>query len=294
VARQISRALGLEHRVVELAPGDYLRHAREIVAATSGVKTAAHWHTDLYVRAAGLGADTPHYVGSNGEFARTFFFDAGTLARAVDRGPARLLEAYLAAKLVRRARRFPASLLAGGPNALACARHAAASVGRFTGRFLDAMDGFYATERVRHFIGNGLALYAQHGAPRSPFLDARFLRAAARLPRADRLGGNFHRRAIAASWEPLLAFPVGAEEVMARRAPPLYSLRRPKVVGYSPLGDVLKSAETRELIVEASGLDELIGRADRIDAADNYPAAVEVLLTLAVAADLGAEAARGT
>jgi asparagine synthase (glutamine-hydrolysing) len=293
VARSISHQLGLEHRVVELSPGDYLRHAREIVAATSGVKTAAHWHTDLYVRASGLGPDTPHYVGSNGEFARTFFFDAGTMARAVDRGPARLLEAYLAAKLVRRARRFPASMLAGGPSALACAQHAAASVRRFTSHALDAMDAFYATERVRHFIGQGLALYALHGAPRSPFLDARFLRAAARLPRGARLGSNFHRRAIAASHEPLLAFPIGAEPVMARRAPPLYSLRRAKVVGYSPLGEVLKSDEARELIVEASGLDDLISRVDRIDAVDRYPATVEVLLTLAVAADLGAAAARG-
>ena len=50
VARRIAGALGLEHRAVELVPTDYLTHAREIVAATSGSKTMAHWHTDLYER----------------------------------------------------------------------------------------------------------------------------------------------------------------------------------------------------------------------------------------------------
>ena len=291
VARQIARSLGLEHRVVELQAADYLRHARAIVETTSGTKTAANWHTDLYARAAGLSPGTVHYVGSNGEFARTFFVDAGVAALVADRAPSRLAEAYLAARFVRRARRFPRALLANGPDALACARHAAALPVRLTERFLDALDCFYATVRARHFIGNGLALYAAHGAPRSPFLDARWIRAVARLPRADRLGSNFHRHAIAAAWPALLCFPVGAEPAMARRAPPLYALRRPRIVGYSPFAAVAADSATRELIIEASSLDGLLDRRARLEAVERYPAAIELLLTLAVAGELGQVAA---
>lgn len=292
VARQITAALGLEHVVVEIRPDDYFTHARSIVARTSGAKTAAHWHTDLYVRASGLGPNTVHYVGSNGEFARTFYLDRGLASLAVGAGPNAIFAAYFAARLGRRARRFPRSLFARGPGLLEFIRDVARSVTLHTHSFADALDCFYATERVRHFIGNGLALYALHSAPRSPFLDARWIRAIARLPRAERLGSNYHRRAIALLWPQLLAFPIGAGGPMERRAPPLYHLRNRRSAGYSPFAGVLADPRTRELVVESNNLEEVLPRADRIAAANDRSPALELLFTLAIAADLGREAAQ--
>src|SRR6266700_2686635 len=94
VASMITRAVGLEHRVIELRPDDYLTHARDIVRATSGTKTAAHWHTDLYVRAAAVSRHDVHYVGSNGEFARSYYFDRGSLAQVLGAGPRALMEVF--------------------------------------------------------------------------------------------------------------------------------------------------------------------------------------------------------
>ncbi len=156
----------------------------------------------------------------------------------------------------------------------------------------DALDCLYATERVRHFIGSGLALYARHGAPRSPFLDARWIGAVARLPRAERLGSNHHRRAIAALWPNLLGFPVGSDGPMERRAPPLYHLRGRKPIGYSPIRELLDDPRTREIVVESNDLDEILPRADRAAAIENRSPAVELLLSLAFAGELGREAAQ--
>jgi hypothetical protein len=289
VASRIARALGLEHRAVELAPSDYLAHALEIVGVTSGSKTMAHWHTDLYVRAAGFPAETVHYVGSNGEFARSFFFDRGAFTLGLARAPIRLFEAFFAAKLARRAMRFPKALFAGGAGPLGCARHAAALVRPLADRFADALDCFYATQRVRHFIGNGLALYARHNVPRSPFLDVRWIRAISALSRSERLGSNYHRRAITALRPDLLDFPVGTGGPMASRAPPFYYLRDGRPVGYSPFGQALATPMLQEMVVESDNLDEILPRTDRIIEMRRQGAGADLLVTLAFAAQLGYE-----
>jgi asparagine synthase (glutamine-hydrolysing) len=287
VARQIATAMGLEHRVIELVPEDYLRHATAIVHRTSGGKTAAHWHTDLYVRAAGLGPGDVHYVGSNGEFARTFYFDRGAIARTLAVGPARMLEPFLLAKFVRRARQLPPALLDVGPSPRALARHAASLVDGVVHGFGDALDAFYTMQRVRHFIGLGLALYSAHGAPRSPFLDARWLRAIARLPRVERLGCNYHRRAIATFDRRLLFFPVGEDGPMEPRAPFFYHLNKAKAVTYSAFDRVLEDPRVVDILAESRSLDDLVPRAVRIDAARAKSPAVEVLLTLHYAGEIG-------
>jgi asparagine synthase (glutamine-hydrolysing) len=290
VARMITRAVGLEHRVVELRPDDYLTHAREIVRVTSGTKTAAHWHTDLYVRAAAISRDDVHYVGSNGEFARSYYLDRGSVAQVLGPGPRALMEVFFAAKVARRARRFPPALLAPGPSLVESARHVTSMVEPFTRSFADGLDCFYATQRVRHFIGNGLALYAQHSRPRSPFLDARWIQAVGGLPRRERLGSNHHRRAIATLWPDLLAFPTGAGGPMARRAPTLYYLSKDRSVGYSPFDRVIRDARVHEIVAESS-LDEILPKDARIAAMRDAGPVGELLLTLAFAAELGTQAA---
>jgi asparagine synthase (glutamine-hydrolysing) len=234
----------------------------------------------LYVRAAGLGPRDVHYVGSNGEFARTFYLDRGAITRALAGGPTALFEPFLLAKLARRARRMPEALVALGPSPLELARHAAGLVKGVAPRFGDALDAFYTMQRVRHFIGLGLALYSSHGDPRSPFLDARWLRAIARLPRSERVGANYHRRAMLRLGPDLMRFPVGEGGPMEPRAPALYYASGKGGVSYSAFDGVLADPRVEEMLAESRGLDELVPRAVRIEAARERSPAAEVLLTL--------------
>lgn len=265
VARAIVKKYALPHRTVELDGEDYLRHAPQIVRATSGTKSAAHWHTFLYPRAAALPEGSVHLVGANGEFARSYYLDKGILSRLADVWPTDLARPYFTLKYesrhnplrslglaqfpVRGASPVPA---AGG----GIARRAAELSGG--GRFLDRLDRFYATNRVRHFIGNGMALYDAVSATRSPFLDVRWIRAAARLPRAAKLGGVFHRAGIAANCPGLLEFPAGGESRLSRTPPPLQWTKRSGWVGYSPSDSVLTAPRVEELLRDSSELDSLL------------------------------------
>ena len=83
VSVKIAKELGLEHSIISLAEEDYLDDAtaREIIYATSGTKTFAHWHTYIYIKKLGLPGDFTHLAGSNGEAARSYYFNKGILAK---------------------------------------------------------------------------------------------------------------------------------------------------------------------------------------------------------------------
>jgi hypothetical protein len=295
-ASLIARDLGLDHLRVDLPVRDYLAEGPLIARLTSGTKPAAHWHTFLYSRHAADSGGAPHVVGSNGEFARSFYFDKGAVARALDALRTSLPPlAYYGARLQRQARRLAGALpFLGGP------REAARLAGRVTrlcgarGTALERFDRFYTTQRVRHFIGNGLALYAAHCTPVSPFLDARWIAAAAGLPRAAKLGSNFHRRVIERNAPDLLRYPTDAGVPMARRAPRGYwRAKKAAGVGYSPFAEVLAEPATIDTILESEPLDEFVDRAGRrrvIEARDAQ--AMNVLLTLHFAAEAARDATR--
>jgi hypothetical protein len=80
---------------------------------------------------------------------------------------------------------------------------------------------------------------------------------------------------------------------MARRAQPFYYLKRPRVVGYGAFDKVLANPRVAETIVEAEALDDLLPRAARVAAVASGDETVELLYTLAVAAELGRDAVRG-
>ena len=82
VARAIAHRFGLEHKLVRITLDDFLSHAPAISRLTNGTKTAWHWHTYLYPLKASIPEKSSFFVGTLGEFARTYYFDRGQIGRA--------------------------------------------------------------------------------------------------------------------------------------------------------------------------------------------------------------------
>src|SRR5207253_3376659 len=77
IATQLARITGLDFTRVEIEPEDYIAVAEQVLHTTSGEKIFWHWHTGIYTDKVGFAPDGIHLVGSNGEFARSYFFDKG-------------------------------------------------------------------------------------------------------------------------------------------------------------------------------------------------------------------------
>jgi asparagine synthase (glutamine-hydrolysing) len=272
VASRIAKDVDLPHRQVSLDPKDYLLHAREIVQLTSGTKTADNWHTYLFAREAGFDPSAIHWAGSNGEFVRSYYFDKGCLALASQMAPSQLAARFLTLKNSI-ARRLPPTggkgLLTDRALATSVLASISARVPKHT-NWLQALDEFYAFERVRHFIGNGLALYNRFNRTFSPFLDGRFLQLARRLPRKWKLNSRLHRTLIERFCPKLLDYPVAADGIPMRALNKAGSwLRRQPVTGYSVFGQVCDLPEFIEIIQESPHLDHFLDRKSRSLALQN-------------------------
>lgn len=291
VASAICRSLGLTQHVVEIDAARYLDDAMSISHLTSGTKTAGNWHTYIYGRAAAAIGHDLHLVGANGEFARSWYLDYGQPARLADILPAGTF-AYFSARLAKRAKLF---------SSLACVDTDAQAIQRLAfylsqlsgpgGRSLNRLDRFYATQRVRHFIGNGMALYNDTTPTVSPFLDARFIRSAAGLDRRLKLGSRWHRLLIKDAYPELLKFPSEGNPSMATSPDRHYWRKTETVSGYSPFATVIGDPSVAELVINSELLDGLADRSERetIVARGEQPA-MEMLLTLHYAAQHAASA----
>lgn len=271
VAVELCRREGLEHERLDLPADEYLRLGPDVARWTSGVKLAANWHTALYARAAARDPREVHLVGSNGEFARNYYLHRRMLG-ALAPLPAALLPGFWLARLVRRRGRFPSFGLLGRGAVGEVWRAVRAACPR-DGRSDEALARFYAVERVRHFIGQGLVLYARYGRPRAPFLEAQVVREIWRLPREAWSGERFHHDAIGLLRPALLELPFNRP--LAAPGPSR---------GYADFGAVARSASAREIILDCPALDELFPRKER-DAAwrRGRLEELELLLTLGLA-----------
>ncbi len=266
VARQIAADLGLTHELITLRPRDYLRWGQQAVAVSSGGKSARHFHTYIYAQRLGLSPNDLHHVGSNGEFARSMFFDAGALGRALDAVHAPLMHITAMIRIHSRIGRSALRNTALGARRLDVARSFARRATRRLGS-LDRLDELMAYQRVRRFIGNGLAMYATASRVVSPFVDVRWMQAVGGLPRADKQGGNFHRHAIDTLYPALLRYPTDdADRALSPRAPRLYALRKGSTSPYAPVAEVVALPEVAQRVIETPQLDALVSRADRIEA----------------------------
>ena len=76
-------------------------HAPTISAITNGTKTAWHWHSYLYPLKASLPSESSFFVGTLGEFARSYYFDRGRLGNLAALAPVSALHKFWSLKLDR-------------------------------------------------------------------------------------------------------------------------------------------------------------------------------------------------
>jgi hypothetical protein len=237
ISTTMARILGLSLEPIELKVENYLESGTKIVVATDGTKPAAHWHTYIYTRKAGLTADDRFFIGTNGEFARTYYYNhgLGAIKAQIRQGQENIKEFWLK-KL-----KWASPFQSGEHNELAKSlaeelseQGATERAERFTRLghdkdygFLDNLDKFYTTQRVgRSFGGNGIRLYSLTTTPIMPMLSKEWSEAIERMPRFWKLGEGWHRYAIARMYPDLLAFPDAYGESMARVAGLRYWLNR--------------------------------------------------------------------
>lgn len=268
IAQQIASALGLELRRVQLRIEDYLAYGPLISALTNGTKTARHWHTYLYTRAAGFDPQQPFFVGTNGAWAKTVYFDQGIHALYQSwRSPQQSLRTVCQQKVNPIFKPSELEFLnpALGERLGPEARQATAEtlVELCHHSFLPGLDRLYLEQRVRNFMGNGMKLYSESVAWRVPFLERDWVAAVWNLPRSWKLGHNWHRYALQKNYPRLLDFPEQGKAVRtAVRAPFRYwhpkSYRYP-IVGYARYPEWFASPAIADFVRSHAGLlSELI------------------------------------
>jgi hypothetical protein len=272
VASILAARTGTKVERVDLDQNAYLANGAAISWVTSGTKNAGDWHTYLYSQQLDA-ADKVHLVGSNGEFARSFYRDVLTRAPLFDRAGRSAVRSYFAVRAINRLRKYPSGVVAAGLGEIASVFGAFDQAHtRYPKSSLACLDAFYAIERVRHFIGAGLACYAAFCKPRSPFLDGAWMKSIAALARENKQADRYHRAAIRKFAADLDEVPYNTDPDGAAN------------VSYSPFAKLSQSALTADLLIESSDLDFFLDRNARIAALrDRFcdrPSLVSLLLTL--------------
>jgi hypothetical protein len=237
IALQLAHAVDFDFERIEITPKDYIAYVDDIVKTTSGEKLFWHWHTGIFSKKVNFNSSCIHLAGSNGEYARSYFFDKGFIANAVDLSRFSRWDYLLTFKNSVRRRVSPEILAAIKPgHSFRRKLDAEIQMSKvfFPGlHFGDGLDYFYASQRVRYFIGLGLALYRSSFPTMSPFLDARFIRYAAGLQRHDKLGDRMHRSVIGQLQRKLLDFPSNNSDVLMGSNPgQLYFIKHNPVKEY--------------------------------------------------------------
>lgn len=273
IAKKIASYFELQHRIVELAPGDYFQHAKKIVQITNGSKPPAHWHTYIYLYKAGLPEQCIHYAGVNGEFARNFYFDKGIVAMLADRVPFNLFRVFHWFRhTVRKTEKITGydeiPEINGPAEFIDVPRYLELLTQDIPG-FLNRLDYYFATQTVRNFIGNGLALYRAVAPTQSAFLDSRWIRDVITMPRKCKLGSYFHRQAINAYLPKLMEFPIDEHEKPISLKPELfYWMNRKKMIGYSAYPEFEERKDLLEMLIESNNLDYLFTKQARMKMLD--------------------------
>jgi len=271
VARRMAERFGLPHQLISLELDDVFAHAPTISSVTNGTKTAWHWHTFLYPLKAAIPAEATFFVGTLGEFARSYYFDRGWLGRFASLAPDVALGRFWAMKLNRHPSFAPEELrhlaapLAAELVPEGRSRRAARLAGFCRGGFLEGLTRYYFEQRVPNCYANGIRMYRASSAWRSPFHDRRWIEAIWNLPDGWKLGSNWHRHAIARNCPELLTFPEENgfdRRRMLPKAPPLYwtpPMRRARYVSYDLSADWYRDPRMHAFLLEhAARIDDLV------------------------------------
>ena len=223
IATEIARKFNLPLEHVPLDGTRMISDRSLIARVTSGTKIIDNWHTYEYIAAANRPAGTGIWIGSNGEFARTFFVDRGLQFYAADALGSPFVRKFWDVKVHRNA--LPDSLrpflVEEFRECLKPERLIARVLRFFPQRSLGETNDQLYLERVRQFIANGLRLVSTRYSPRTPFLHPRWIVAVRRMPRHLKLGNHWHRLAIRQLCPELLRFPYDTSGKPMGQAPGL-------------------------------------------------------------------------
>lgn len=262
VSREIAKSFGLDHIVVNLEVEELMENGVNIARITNGSKPACHWHTHLYPRKAQVPNTESFYVGTLGEFARSYYFDKGIAGILLDVYGVHGQEVFWSSKL-KRHRTFKdneidlltpelAAELDGGGQLYRSKRNARLS----DGGVLTGGSRYYLEQRVPNFYANGITMYNDTTQWRSPFHNIEWLKIIWNLSDNWKLGSNWHRLAIKRNFPKLLSFSEEKgfmQERMLSKAPPLYWLsimQRMKYKSYDLSDEWYRSKKIREFILD--------------------------------------------
>ena len=234
VAEHIANSIGLDILTVSLEAEDYLNYGHQIVEITNGTSKAWNWHTYVYLEKANLG-NTPLYVGTNGEFARSHYLDYGIISR--------ILEFPSYQKLVTPYREFIHALWLRRLGKSFNAKELAQLNSQFRKELVDeehnhshhicdlsssyslpaGLDRFYLEQRVRCSMGNGIRIHLRFTPVRTPFLSRKWISIIWNLPRYWKTGNRWHRFYLKENYPRLLDFQEqGRRNNMRDKPPTLY------------------------------------------------------------------------
>lgn len=261
VAKMISKKFGLEHIIVRLDLTDLLQNGERIAQITNGSKPACHWHTHLYPLAAKVPKEESFFVGTLGEFARSYYLDKGIIGLIDiwgERGQRILWKSKL--KRHRTFKKTELDLLSTdlrtqiNDNGVNC--RAERNAGLSPGGLLSGGTRYYLEQRVPNFYANGITMYNDTTQWRSPFHNREWLESIWNLSDNWKLGSNWHRLAIKRNFPMLLEFPEEkgfAQGRMLSKAPPLYWLsimQRMKYKTYDLSSGWYRDKRVRETILD--------------------------------------------
>lgn len=261
VARMISKKFALEHIIVRLDVNDLLQNGARIAQITNGSKPACHWHTHLYPRTANVPKDESFFVGTLGEFARSYYLDKGIIG-LIDIWGKRGQRILWNSKLKRHRTFKKAELdlistdLRTQINDYGINCRAARNAELSPGGLLSGGTRYYLEQRVPNFYANGISMYNDTTQWRSPFHNINWLETIWNLSDNWKLGSNWHRLAIKRNFPMLLEFPEEkgfARGRMLSKAPPLYWLpvmQRMKYRTYDLSSGWYKDKRVREFILD--------------------------------------------
>ena len=262
VSGEIANHFSLEHITVSIDLKDLLEKGEHIARITNGSKPACHWHTYLYPRKAGVPKNESFFVGTLGEFARSYYFDKGLAGIIMDQFGDNGQELFWKSKLKRHRTFTEAEIsfltpeLAKQVSGAGLESRAKRNVRLSKGGVLSGGTRYYLEQRVPNFYANGITMYNDTTQWRSPFHNVDWLRIVWNLHETWKLGSNWHRLAIRKNCPELLEFPEEKgflKGKMLGKAPPFYWLsvmQRDKYRSYDLSESWYKRDEVRSIIMD--------------------------------------------